>query len=61
MICSIPLTYVRSTKGLCRYEENVRAGEAPMLGVLYVSKARFGTKAPKRLVLSLEEVVDATD
>ena len=61
MICSIPLTYVRSTKGLCRYEENVRDGEAPMLGVVYVSKARLGTKAPKRLTLTLEEVTDATD
>ena len=49
------LLYVRSTKGLCRYEEEVAEGQQAVVGVLYIAKSRLGEKAPKRMTLTLEE------
>lgn len=55
------LTYVRSTKGLCRYEEIVTEGQRPLLGAIYLAKERLGAKPPKQVTLSVTTggVVDA--
>ena len=56
------LRYVRRTKDLCRYEEEVSDG--PMLvGVLYLSKTRLGGAAPKQIKVTIEPIggSDATD
>lgn len=61
MNISVSLTYVRSTKGLLRYEEEVPKGKHPLVGVLYVTKEWFDGKAPKvlRLTVTAEEKQDA--
>lgn len=70
---TIHLTYVRSTKGMCRYiegalvmdEETQTAKEvlvkAPLVGVLYLSKERLGAKPPKSIVVTITGGEDAKD
>ena len=60
MLLQVSLTYVRMTKGLCRYEEEVKEGEKALMGVMYLAKERLGDKPPKRVTLTLEGS-DATD
>lgn len=51
------LKYVRSTKGLSRYEE---AGDHPIIGVLYLAKACLGEKPPACVEVTIGGS-DATD
>ena len=54
---SVQLKYIRSTKGLCRYEEV----DTKTLGAIYLSKGRLGDKPPKAITITIEEGSDATD
>lgn len=56
------MVYVRRTKDLCRYEEEVLDGPV-LVGVLYVSKTRLGGTAPKRIKVTIDAIggADATD
>ena len=49
-IVKVSLHYVRRTQGLCRYEEE---GDAPLVGTLYLSKARLGNVVPKQIVVTI--------
>ena len=55
------LTYIRSTKGLCRYEEEVREGKPALVGTMYFSKEWLGAKPPKTVTVTVTGGDDATD
>lgn len=66
MLVEVHLSYVRSSQGLCRYiegrleeQEGVKKEvlvEHPLVGVIYLSKARLGAKPPKGIRLVVEAV-----
>ena len=59
ILVKVPLVYVRRTKGLCRYQEEV---QPPTIGVLYVSQTVLGKPVPQRIVVTIERGVEnATD
>ena len=53
------LTYVRRTKGLCRYEE-VPSDSGPLVGVLYLAKSRLGEEPPQTITVTITGGKDAT-
>ena len=58
-IVKVNMAYVRRTKDLCRYEEEVETNSTPLIGTLYISKTRLGGTAPKRIVVTITGDDDA--